>query len=151
MGLQVPRRVHTEESPKSVVRPVEKAPGRGVSHIGAAQGEPHRRGPCEARSCAYANRDTAEICGLASCGVHQRQKRNTSGASVWGESDNLYLAELLGARLLCLHGGAGCADDTGLHPTPRRGGQAPGAARSLEVRSHRCGGAKSWVRVSVPI
>ncbi len=80
-----------------------------------------------------------------------RGKRDAPGAGVWGEQEELYRAELLGARVLCLHGGAGCADDPELHPAPGRGGRSTGAARSVEVRCHRCGGAKSWGRVSVPV
>ena len=44
-------------------------------------------------------------------------------ARVYGASqEELYRAELLGARVLCVHGGAGCADDPELHPAPGRGG-----------------------------
>ena len=151
MGLQVPRRVHTEEEKKSVVRTAAGAFGRGVSHAGAAQGKPDRRGACDARSRAYAHCDTAEICRVASRGVYRGEKRDTPGAGVWREQEELYRAELLGARVLCLHGGAGCADDPELHPAPGRGGCSTGVARSVEVRGHRCGGAKSWGRVSVPV
>ena len=41
MGLQVPRRVYTERSKESAVRTAEKAPWRGLSGTGSAQGKPN--------------------------------------------------------------------------------------------------------------
>ena len=82
MGLQVPRRVFTEESKKGVVRAVAGASWRGVSHAGSAQGEPDRRGTLVGRSRPHDDLDTAKVRGVKCVGLHQGQKRDSPGSGV---------------------------------------------------------------------
>ena len=95
MGLQVPRRVHTEGTQENAVWAVENSPRRGVSRAGAAQGKSDRRGPSDGRPCAHDDLDTTEVCGVEPVGyikgkseihlarVYSERKRNFAGQSFW--------------------------------------------------------------------
>ena len=102
MELQVPRRVHTEMSKKGAVRATADSPRRGVSGVGAAQGEFDRGGTSDGRSRAHDDRDTAEVRGIERGGVHQGQKRDSPGAGALGAEEELCGAMFLGSGLLCL-------------------------------------------------
>lgn len=61
MRLQVPRRVHTQESKKDVVRTITGAFGRGVSRACAEQREPVRRGLFDGGSFSHADFEPTEV------------------------------------------------------------------------------------------
>src|ERR1035437_110368 len=104
MGLQVPRRVYTEESKKGVVRSTAGASWGGVSHAGAAQGESDRGGAFEARSRSHDDLDTAEIRRVECGGLHQGEKCDSPGPGVWRAQEEFHRAKFLGARILCVDG-----------------------------------------------
>ena len=151
MGLQVPRRVHTEGSKKGAVRATARAPGRGVSRVGAAQGKLDRRGSSDGRSRAYDDRDTTEVRGIERGGVHQGEKCDSPGSGVRGTKEKLCGAKFLGAGVLCFDRRAGRGGDPQLHPGAREGRRTIGPTRTVEMIRHRIGGAKSWGRVSDPV
>ncbi len=71
MGVQIPCGIHSEMPAKGVVGAVARTLGRSIPTIGSAEGEPGGRRSSDAGSCAYAAVDTAEVCGVASGGLHQ--------------------------------------------------------------------------------
>ena len=83
------RKVNTEASQKDTVRRAEEAPRRGVPQIGAAEGESNSRGAHDGRSRAHAHFDSTEVCCVAGGGVHQREKRDSSGPGLWGKEAKL--------------------------------------------------------------
>ena len=58
------------------------------------------------RPCAHDDRDSAQVCGVASDWVYQGEERDTSGTGIWGDKEKLRGAALLGARILRIHSGA---------------------------------------------
>jgi len=102
VGLQVPRRIYTEESKDGVVRSTADASWRGLPQIGAAQGEPDRGGTFDGRSRSHDDLDTAEICGVDRGGVYQGQKCDSLGSGVCRAQAELYRAKFLGARVFCV-------------------------------------------------
>jgi len=59
------------------------------------------------RSRAHDDRDSAEVRGVASDWFYQGEERDSPGAGVWGEEEELRRSAFLGARVLRVHGGTG--------------------------------------------
>src|SRR5512142_654576 len=97
MGVQIPHSFYPEASQKDAVRTAEEAPGRGVSSVGAAEGESDPRRAHDGRSRAYADVDPAEVCGVTGGGIHEGEECDSSG-SVRGEEEKLCGATFLGPR-----------------------------------------------------
>src|ERR1700730_2283208 len=99
--------VHSQVPQKDAVWGTAAALGRGVPQAGRAEGKSNRRRSPAARSRAHDDRDSAEVCGVASDWVYQGEERDPPGAGVWGEEEELRGPAFLGARVLRVHGGAG--------------------------------------------
>jgi len=100
VGVQIPCGVHSEVPEKNVVFPTEAAFGRSVSPVGATQGMSGSGRALDARSCAYADSDSAEVCGIASSGVHEGEKCDSCGSCVWRAQAQLCRSALLGEDTL---------------------------------------------------
>src|SRR5210317_1714319 len=70
VGVQISCGVHPEVSPKDAVCAIEEAVGRGIPAVGDAKGESDRRGTYAELSRAYANRDSAQVRGVAGDRFH---------------------------------------------------------------------------------
>jgi len=92
---------------KTLYRGVAAALGRSVPQAGCAEGESNRRRASAARSRAHDDRNSAEVGSVASDWVYQGEERDSPGAGVWGEEEELRGPAFLGARVLRVHGGAG--------------------------------------------
>src|SRR4051794_11007226 len=80
VGVQIPRRVHSEVPPEDPLWRAETAFGGGFPQAGCAEGEPDRGRPPPARSRPYDDFDPAEICGVTGGRLYQRQERDPSGS-----------------------------------------------------------------------
>jgi len=85
VGVQISRGIYPEVSSPDAVWAIAAPLGRGVSKTGRAKGEPDRRGASDARSCAYADFDSAEVRGVA------------RGGYIKGKSA-IYLGRMYGER-----------------------------------------------------
>ena len=63
-------------------------------------------GPPDAGSRTHVDIDSAEVCGIASGGIYQRQERDPFGPGVRRTQAQLCRARLLGERLLRINGRA---------------------------------------------
>src|SRR5580700_6621970 len=63
------------------------------------------KGASAAGRRTHDDRDSAEVCGVASGGVPQGQERDSLGASVRGEEEELCGSAFLGTRVFRVHGG----------------------------------------------
>ncbi len=86
--------------------------------------------------------DTAEVCGVASDRVCQREERDSPGNCVWGEEEEHRGPAFLGVRVLRVHGGARDGDWR-LHPEPGARGQALGPNESVALTGHRSDGPRT--------
>ena len=77
MGVQVPCRVHAEVPQEAAVWANQAAPGHCISRACQAQGMQDRRGTSDARPCAYADINSAEIFGGGGDRVLERK------SSIW--------------------------------------------------------------------
>ena len=102
-----------------------------------AEGKWNRGRASAAGSCAHDDCDTAEVCGVASDWIYQRQECDSSGAGVGRAEAEFRRAALLGTRILGVHGGARRGGDSRLHPQAKGRRQAIGPAKSLAIDSHR--------------
>ena len=93
-----------------------------IASAGATEGKQNRGGTLDDRPCPHADRDTAEIFGVAGCGVHQGKERHTFGAKLRWTTAKLYRGELLGARVFCFNGGKGRGCCPPVHPRSGKGG-----------------------------
>jgi hypothetical protein len=143
VGVQIPRRVHTEMPATDAVRRTAQVPWRGFPKAGGTERKSNRGRASDAGPRAYNDRDSAEVCRVAGGWVHQGQERHPFGAGLCGAEAKLRRAACLGKRILCIDGGSGRSRNTGLHPTPKRRGQATGANEPVEVTGHRYGGPKN--------
>ena len=62
--------------------------GEVFRELARAEGEPDRGRAFDDGSCAHVDRDTAEVCGVASGRVHQGEERDPFGAGVRGAEAN---------------------------------------------------------------
>jgi hypothetical protein len=72
-----------------------------------AEGERSGGGACDGQPCAYAVIDTTEVLGLRGGGVYQGQECHRDSSEFHGSSEEFCRAELLGAGILRVNGGAG--------------------------------------------
>src|SRR5271169_5863120 len=75
----------------------------------------------DGRSCAHADVDSAEILGIASDGVYERQECHPHCADLRREAKELCGAALLGARVLGLEGGTQRSGRPAVYPRAREG------------------------------
>src|SRR6516164_7788018 len=111
--------------------------GGSFPTAGRVEGKWNRGRASAAGSCAHDDCDTAEVCGVASDWIYQRQEYDSSGAGVRRAETEFRRAALLGTRILGVHGGARRGGDSRLHPQARGRRQAIGPAKSLAIDSHR--------------
>ena len=78
MGVQVPCRVHAEVPQEGVVWANPASPGYCIPRAGPAQGMPDRGRAPDARPCAHADIDPAEILGVG--GDRPRMPVNEDGS-----------------------------------------------------------------------
>ena len=97
MGLQIPRRIHPEETEAGDLRGVATAPRGGISGAGAAQGVGGGGRASDARSRAHVHQHSAEVCGVQCGGVHEGQERDHDRAAVRGRTSN-FTGEVFWAR-----------------------------------------------------
>src|SRR3974390_247362 len=107
MGLQISCGFHTEVSEESGVRKNQEEPRRRVPRLGPAAGMPDRGGPFDARSCAHAGFDPAEILGCRGHWLHQGQKLDLDRAEYRAKGEELHRTQILGAWIFRLDGGPG--------------------------------------------
>jgi len=105
MGVQIPRRVHSQVPEEDAVWADTTASWGSVPQVGCAEGESDRGGPYAAGSRAYVDLDPAEIGGVASGRLYQgkechhiarvygERKRNFVGQSFWARG---YLVSTVG-------------------------------------------------------
>ena len=67
----------------------------------------NRRRTLDERPCPHADRDTAEIFGVAGRGIHQGKERHSFGAELRRTAAKLYGGALLGSRVFCFDGRQG--------------------------------------------
>src|SRR5208283_3798960 len=107
VGVQIPCGVYPQVPEEDLARRTATALGRGVPQAGGAEGESNRRGASAARPRAHDDRDSAQVCGVASDWVYQREECGPPGTGVWREEEELRGPALLGARVLRIDRGAG--------------------------------------------
>ncbi len=139
MGVQIPCRVYPEVPKEKFVSGVAKALDRSISAVGAAEREPDRRRTLGVRSRAYVDCDSAEVCGVASGGVHQRQECDSLGANLWGKEAEFHRATFLGKRILCVDGRSRRGTNTSVYPEPGARRSPTGSAEPVALTgTERC-------------
>jgi len=121
MGMQIPCGVHSEVSAQKDIWVIAARAWRGVPRLGSAERERSVGGAFDGRSRAHAHIDTAEVCGIAGDGIHQRQERDLHRAGSWGKKAQLRGAKLLGARVLGFNGWEKRSCGASLHPRAGKG------------------------------
>src|SRR5260370_36713288 len=99
MGVQIPRRVHSQVPQEDAVCRVATAPGGGIQKIGRAKGKPDRGRSSSAGSCAHVNLDSTKIRSVAGDRVYQGKECDTLGSRIRREEAELRRSTLLGDRL----------------------------------------------------
>lgn len=108
MGLQVSYCFYSQMAEGSDLRSNQEDARRDVSRISQPQGRGHYRRASAPGSCSsYVFEDSAEIRGVERRGVSEREERDYDRSMFCGEGAEFHGRELLGQRLLCLHGGIG--------------------------------------------
>lgn len=148
--MQISRSVYTEVSPEDAVRGAAEVFGGSISPIGGTERESDRGRAFNAGSCAYDDRDTAEVFSFTGDRVHQGQERNPHGPGIWGEEAQFRRSALLGERILRLDSWPRRRSDTGIHQESGARGQATGSNEPVALTSHREVIQKNWGRVSDP-
>ena len=118
----------------------EKVFWRGFPPVGGAKAEPDRRRKLNARSCAHNDFGSAEVCGIACGGVHQRKECHSSGPSVRGAEMQFCWAALLGIGVFCFGGGSGRSRNLQIDSESGAGRQAYRSFESLALAGHLLGG-----------
>src|SRR5215467_13324363 len=104
MGVQIPRRVHSQVPEKDPVCTTSTASGGGVPQAGRTKGKQDRGGAPSSGPRAHDDFHPAEIRGVAGGRVHQGQECDPLGPGIRGKEAELRRAALLGQRVLCIHG-----------------------------------------------
>src|SRR5690242_18025710 len=81
---KIPRDLYPEVPTQGVVWATARALGRDVPQPGCPEAEPDRGRAPDVRSCAYDDRDSAQVCGVAGGGIYQGQERDSFSADLWG-------------------------------------------------------------------
>ena len=83
--MQISCSVYPEISTQDPIQGTTTEFGGSVQETGPKAGKPDFRRAFDGRPCAYVDCDSAEVCGVASGGLYQGEKRDPLGTSVWGE------------------------------------------------------------------
>src|SRR5512139_2499937 len=100
MGMQVSCRLDSEMSEKGSVWATSKGTGSGSPEVGIAQRDRRGRGEPESGSCSHGALDSAEVLGIASGWVCEREERDL-GCPDKREEPEFCGSAFLGSRLLC--------------------------------------------------
>src|SRR5260221_8547222 len=106
MGVQIPRRVHSQVPEEDAVWADKTASWGSVPQVGRAEGESDRGGAYAAGPRAYVDLDPTEIRGVASGRLYQGKKCDPHRAGVRRKETKFCRPKLLGSRVFRLHGGA---------------------------------------------
>ena len=106
---------------------------RSVPQACASEGIEGRRRVFDARSCAHAAVDPAEIRGVAGGRFHQGQERDPHGSGLWRAQTQFLGAAFLGPGILRQHGRARRGSHPRLHPQSREGRSEAGADEPLAL------------------
>src|SRR5712672_1285850 len=136
VGVQISCCFHSQVPQEDAVRRAEKAPRRGVSQAGAAEGKPDRRGALDAGPRSHDDFDSAEIRGLTGGRFYQGQECHPFGPCVWREEAQLCRAALLGKRLFRLDRRSRRSRDTGVHQEPGARGRPLGPNEFVALIGH---------------
>lgn len=142
VGVQIPCCIYTQVSSPHVVRRTAQASWGGVPETGAAEREPDRRRSPDAGSRTYDDCDTAEVSGVAGCGIHQGEERNSSGAGIWREEVEPCGATFLSEGVFRIYDRSGRSRDPRIHSTPGGRRQATRSNEPVVLTDHCYGGPK---------
>ena len=95
----------------------------------------HERNSADARSCAHAAVDPAEMRGVAGGRFHQGQERDPHGSGLWRAQTQFRGAAFLGPEILRQHGRARRRSHPRLHPQSGEGRSEAGADEPLALTS----------------
>ena len=86
VGKQVSYRVDTEISEEGVVQGTTPGVGAGIEGFGRAERMRDRGRAIDGGSCAYPDLNTAEVCGIASGGLPEREECNMGSEALWAQA-----------------------------------------------------------------
>src|SRR5215470_10120455 len=129
--MQISRSVHSEVSKESDLRRSSQCAGSDFTGLGAAERGRGGGGTPDERSRAYAVVDTAKVLSVRGGGVYQREECDSDRAPLYGASEEFCGTTLLGARVLCVDGGAGRGRGAAVYSSARERGSTIGSAEDV--------------------
>ena len=96
MGMQVSCDIYPKVSTQGDVRMDTQRARADHAGVGATERERGGGGASDGRSCAHDAVDPAEVFGIRSGGIHQREKCDSDRPKVYGSDQELCRVELLG-------------------------------------------------------
>ena len=103
VGVQISCCIYSEVPKEGIVCRVETASGHSVQGACQAQGVRNTGGSCYGRSCAYADRDTAKVCGRANSWLYKRIGGDSHSPEFRRKEEKLRGSTFLGTRILCVN------------------------------------------------
>src|SRR6266480_5395701 len=107
MGVQIPRRVHSQVPQKDPVCGVATAPGGSLPKVGRAERKQDRGGSSSSRPRAHVDLDPAKVRSVAGGRVYQGEECNSPGSRIRRKEAELRRPAFLGEGILRIHSGAG--------------------------------------------
>ena len=138
MGLQVPCGLDSQMEAEGIIRRAPEAFGASVQDACSTKREQNTGRPPDGGPCPHADLDSAKVWGLTGCWLYQRQECYPHRQGLPGAKKELHRTELLGQRLLRIHGGQRRRSHPAIHQEATGRRQTPGSTENvLTVATYR--------------